>query len=187
VPHFAPANTATPSYTLPFMPSQTWIGMGTEDASQTCLTVDTFVLTPYGEKPIRDISAGDEVLTMGLDGHLEVTQVMTVGKPHREQVYDIYGSGGVHIRATEFHRFAVERWHSTYATREFVDVRDITKGDVIVSKTHKRVTVERIERGDKEMVTNLTTLSGSYLISQDGIVSKDASDPFTAEHIYVFY
>ena len=61
-----------------------------------CLAGDTLVQTPYGNKPIKDIKAGDEVLSFNLDTHqveIDIVAKSWMTSPNRKVMKITFDTG----------------------------------------------------------------------------------------------
>ena len=85
--------------------AEMWQTMGqVGSAIAMCFTGDTLVTTPDGYKPIKDISVGDDVLSIE-DGKIVTKKVKHVNEPHIMPIVDIYFENGTIWHTTESQRY----------------------------------------------------------------------------------
>ena len=85
--------------------AEMWQTMGqVGSAIAACFTGDTLITTPDGYKPIKDISVGDDVLSIE-DGKIVTKKVTHVNEPHIMPIVDIYFENGTIWHTTESQRY----------------------------------------------------------------------------------
>lgn len=89
-----------------------------------CLTGDTLVRTPFGDTPIRDIVAGDTVISYNTDtGENETKKVLAATKTGVKRIVEVHYNGKV-VRCTADHKFLTQRG--------WVAAADLKDDDVLV-------------------------------------------------------
>ena len=127
-----------------------------------CLGGDTLVTTDNGDVPIRDIKAGDRVLTR--DGYRKVLHAQGNGY---KKVYDVDFGYGVHIIATGDHRiFTNDGWKEVEHLKGHEEIcmmkSSLTARFINGIRTANIRIISTGNTGGQERITNIKPYTGRY-------------------------
>jgi len=142
-------------------------GIVSYGAEKGCFIGDTKVLTPSGLRQIKDIKAGDYVLTR----KSESDQALVEAKV--KNVHSISTNGYLILNGN----IKVTAEHMMWVNNNWKDAGDIQVGDYLLDKDGKEVKVESIEwQAEKVSVYNLTIEGKSTYFAGNVYVHNDKGD-----------
>lgn len=149
--HQAPS--PRPSTELPFPPTKV-----------CCFPKGTAIWVPKGLQAIESIQQGDEVLTLGHSGRIEVTVVTDVDRHHGNyELIDV---------AADSDRVSVTPDHAFYNGNEWVRATDLqhTRWALNAANLVQRVICSHRRRCGDTIVYNLRTDTDTYLVGHSGML-----------------
>jgi hypothetical protein len=135
------------------------------DAWNHCLKGDTLILTAKGEKPIKDIQAGQYVYTrQGL------RKVLWSGETRQNARVFSVCANGYKVTGTADHKIFT-------ANRGWVEIGNIREGDLLLCKTENTpVPVQCVEDGGIEKAVYDLTVEGEHEFFANGILVHNCID-----------